>query len=928
MREFKYYPEDFGDLKIQVLHMNLDFDVYDDHTVVISELCFKVLDKIKSLDLNAKNLEILEVSERFEYLKSDDILRLFFDSTLDVGNEYSITTKTICRPTSNILEGLYFDETPKGCPCTQITQCQQWGFQRIVPCIDDMTAKCTYNTTITADSRYTNLLTNGDVDFEREDFANGRSKIVYRNDITPMATYLFFLGVGTYKTFTYEFEYPDGDKFMLELLVPPKSEDDKAQIALEVLHDAIMWVYLFTGRDTYLNKQSALELFDLIKQRELIKRKGGTPDKKLLSDIFELQKGRHWGYKYTGTVYREIGMQNSDFGGMENVGNTTITTNRIMPFDDMTDGCFEYMIAVKVHEFYHNLNGSEVTGRSPFEIWLNEAVTVFIEKEHAKFIFGDDYVRLGAAHSFLAPMVGTFDSDLHPASMPIEPDGFNDPNELITGVTYVKAPEFVRMIETVLGKQKFVEALDLYHTRYKHSNASRANWVECMEEVSGLDLQNMAHAWLKNSGFPVVNVISEEYNASENKFTIKAKQTGFKNSEFWEFPFDIALCNESGNILSSQIYYVDSENFEIKFEDVTSKPSYVSYNRSYSFFGQVKFDFDYQKLLMIAKNDSDICVRYNAMYELFDMLKLKILNGGDISDMKEFLDFQIELLSDVDVISNVSDGLLANYETVSDEKFSHSYAELFNTNKKIRKYFAENYKNELFKLYNKYNSMKFEGSYVDSRCRELKFRAVKNRILTYLAELDNDEIYGVLKDQLMHSENATDRVHAFRLYLNTTAGDRNELIREYQSIACKNLVAWETFLSVVARNNSIDHLDLIREVESLEHFRIDQANDQRALIVGFAMNKKNSLLKPAGRAYLKEKVIQLAQINEYSTGRLLKVFGAIDKLESSYRADVYKILVDLIDALDAKKYPSVCNTVKRIMNGSPLAKADYESKFL
>ena len=55
-------------------------------------------------------------------------------------------------------------------------------------------------------------------------------------------------------------------------------------------------------------------------------------------------------------------MQNSDFGGMENVGNTTITANRIMPFPFMTDPAYEYMARVKVHEFYHNLNGSEVTG--------------------------------------------------------------------------------------------------------------------------------------------------------------------------------------------------------------------------------------------------------------------------------------------------------------------------------------------------------------------------------------------------------------------------------------------------------------------------------------------------------------------------------------------------------------------------------------
>ncbi len=76
---------------------------------------------------------------------------------------FTIHAETICSPTKNILEGLYYDETPPGAPPQQITQCQQGGFQRLVPCIDDMTAKCTYTTTIIADERYTDLITNGNV---------------------------------------------------------------------------------------------------------------------------------------------------------------------------------------------------------------------------------------------------------------------------------------------------------------------------------------------------------------------------------------------------------------------------------------------------------------------------------------------------------------------------------------------------------------------------------------------------------------------------------------------------------------------------------------------------------------------------------------------------------------------------------------------
>lgn len=64
-----------------------------------------------------------------------------------------VRTVSVCRPTKNILEGIYYDFTPPGAPPTMITQCQQYGFRRIVPCVDEMPAKTYYTTTIIADAR-------------------------------------------------------------------------------------------------------------------------------------------------------------------------------------------------------------------------------------------------------------------------------------------------------------------------------------------------------------------------------------------------------------------------------------------------------------------------------------------------------------------------------------------------------------------------------------------------------------------------------------------------------------------------------------------------------------------------------------------------------------------------------------------------------
>ena len=109
-----------------------------------------------------------------------------------------------------------------------ITQCQQWGFQRIVPCFDDMMAKCAYTTTIIADERYTNLITNGDVVEERHSIGGTRqNKICQYGNSDGL---IFSFRCWNVLNFKREFEYPDGHKFMLELLVPPNSKRGSRKI--------------------------------------------------------------------------------------------------------------------------------------------------------------------------------------------------------------------------------------------------------------------------------------------------------------------------------------------------------------------------------------------------------------------------------------------------------------------------------------------------------------------------------------------------------------------------------------------------------------------------------------------------------------------------------------------------------------------------
>lgn len=924
-REFKYYPSDFFDLKARPLHMDLEFDMQEDKTIVDSRFKLEALEVLKELSLDAKNLVILNAQcdatdIDYDYDETLNKLVIRFKEPIEESKKFTITTKTICRPTKNILEGLYYDETPVGAPPQMITQCQQWGFQRLVPCIDDMRAKCTYKTKITADSRYTHIISNGDLVDKKT--VDGKTTVIYDNTKTPMAPYLFFLGAGTYKEFEREFEYPDKDKFRLQLLCPPDSDEKEANQALEILHNAVLWIHIFTGKEASVKKEQRKELYDLCLERERLKKEGQDTDN-LKEKIENIASSLTLGYKYTGTVYREIGMQNSNFGGMENVGNTTITTNRLLPFKQSPDGAFEYMIAVKAHEFYHNINGSEVTGLSPFELWLNEAVTCYIEQRYMEYVAGHQYSRLGHVMGIISPDGGTLDFDTGSMTMPIIPEGFNTPDDLISEVTYSKSPEFVRMIQKIMGEDGFNKALQYYYDSFKHKNAGTGEWIAAMNETSDLDFKRMAKVWLRQTGFPTVHV-KKEY--SQNNLTLSLEQSGFKDEQFWEFPFTVILYDEKGEKYSKKTIWFKQIQEEMVFENV-AKPSFISFAPGFEFYGKVDYPYTKDELLNMLKSDEDAVNRYIALTKLAEIEKLRLLDDPDSSFSDEFIDTYHSLLTDEQLCDELGALHLAIPQSVDDRYKKHRYHDLFKIDKRFRRQLATKYKHSLLEQYKKRRDRVFDGPFVQKTLKEIKNRSIKNLTLSILSELDSDEMIEIILDQFKNSTNYSDKYAAFSLYLETSAKDKLQFVREYENIASKNLVEYEVFLARVANTDSDEALKIIWEVEASPNFRLEQSNDQRALFMRFAFNRRLSLQTQDGREYLKNIITRLANVNEYNTVQMLSTFSNINDFPQAYHQPLILMLVQILDSLDKDKNTAVYNTILRLIKGAPKALESYEQKY-
>ncbi|KDO31446.1 hypothetical protein SPRG_04061 [Saprolegnia parasitica CBS 223.65] len=897
----------------------------------------------------------------------DHFLVIDLDTPVMTGDEFVILTESIARPTENILEGLYYDFTPEGCPRTIITQCQQYGFQRIVPCIDTMDAKAYYTTTIVADKNYTNIITNGDLApgfstpdgkpvyheavevLGREDAS--RHALKYHNHTVNMAPYLFFLGVGTYVTYRRTLEFPDGDTTLLELLAFPKSvEPEDAKLSVQMLHDSILWVMMSLGPEATDHCEERKAIYALLNEREALKAKAaplciGTEeeapapvalspeDAARLADVrAELKRllsvWTKTGYKYTGQIYREIGMENSNYGGMENVGNTTIVSSCLCPTCRMGDMSYEYMERVKVHEYYHNINGSEVTGQSPFEIWLNEAVTVHMERKRHAAIFGHEYHRLGDVARMFTPATGPIALDKAATCLSVEPEGFNQTQELVSAVTYQKAPEIVRMVELILGYKQFNVALDKYYTKYLYGNATTADWFGCMEEVSGLDLHNFSRLWLKRPDHPEV-AYSTFYDADAQTYTVKMTQTGFERFDGtdvagpWEIPIDYALITD-GQAVREGVYLLKEASGEIVLTDVATKPDYLSFAREWSFFGTIKpLNVSSDSLIQQANTDPDAVNKYFAYRAVADAEKARVIEAlvrgeSDVVISPAFAELHASILFAEDLNPAVRALILNEKNAITSRAdLSHHYDHIATATTALLQSIWSTHASAIVAKLHELINASVPGPHKD----QLLQRALKRHLLTLvvagakplvLPTLLPSEVVvdtpALALEMLNKATFVTDKEAAFHKLMEMESYEGRAAVQA--RIAAEWSATPEMLESYIASISSLSVSDFATQVRALmaqPYFNINQTHHSRTLARGLTQIRERTVLTQEGRDLMIEVFTRIGKVNQTSAYPILKCFDQIDSFSGETHATLVATLQAMQDSIDKVHEESLFN---------------------
>ncbi|ADK86342.1 Peptidase M1 membrane alanine aminopeptidase [Desulfarculus baarsii DSM 2075] len=881
-RKFKYHRQDFGPLPVRLRRLDIHLSFWPER--VDGQICLDMaaVERLDQITLDAKDLEIQAVERvqsadwptgwplEYDYQTDRDKLVVYLEHPVIADQVFRVRIRCACRPSEHILEGIYRDVTPPGAPQQYMSQCQQWGFQRILPIFDDCRAKCAMTTTLEGDARYTHMISNGNID--RALCPDGRPtpkpgdpsrRIIRFHNPVPMAPYLFIACAGAWDELADEVTLPNGHKVRLEYLVPP-GQSAGARLPMAIAKQSVEWI------------------------------------------------ARTQDYLYPNDAYRTICMGKSNFGGMENVGNTTIVTDAALIDEHTLDPMVLYAHAVIVHEFEHNQCGSETTMATPFDVWLNEAYTVDVERQFMADQFGAAFARLREVDSIRDPLLGPLALEDGGHVGRIVRDGFNDPDELIDGVTYVKAAEVIGMLRLIVGQEAFRAGKSLYFARYKDANADSDQFFACFEEAAGRDLNQFKTHWLHAIGYPTVRAATS-FDPAAGRYVIKLEQRRPQGVGPFHLPISLALVDERGQDIAgtARVIELRQDEAEVVFEGLTQTPALASINRGYSFYGVFEQDgLDNQALAQQARLDPDEFNRLEAMRRLTDRQRVRLLHELDAALDEDWLAMYGLFLADEALPPALKAYFLRIDEQPLDRAYLTWHPELVAAQERLKKAVNGRWRAQLVAALERARANVPDATPKDG----IAERMLAATLLDLIASDDSPASHELILHCLATAKKASERVGALALLNRSSHPARLDLLERAYHDMHGHLSGYANYLRVIAGGDRPDVFEQIERERRRPSFDICQPTWARALYVPMAANNK-ALWTAQGVAWLGRQVVDLAQVSTTTASRMLSALKHVARLRQPLQGWAAQALEEVAAQVAADASPTIHGQAKAYLEG-------------
>ena len=494
-----------------------------------------------------------------------------------------VNVETIIKPQDNHeLEGLYF---AGGMFCTQ---CEAEGFRKITYFLDRPDVMARYSCTITADkARFPVLLSNGNP-LATGDLEGGRHFARWE-DPFPKPSYLFALVAGDLGCLEDQFVTRSGRAVTLRIFTEHENVD-KCGHAMASLKKCMKW-----DEDVY-------------------------------------------GCEYDLDIFMIVAIGAFNMGAMENKGLNVFNTKYVLAKpESATDGDYLGIEAVIAHEYFHNWTGDRVTCRDWFQLSLKEGLTVFRDQQFSADMNSAAVKRISDVRGLRA---GQFPEDASPMAHPVRPDSYIEIANFYTATVYSKGAEVVRMIHTLLGRERFRKGMDLYFQRHDGEAVTCDDFAAAMQDASGVDLAQFK-LWYSQSGTPEL-AVQGAYDPAARAYTLTVEQScpptpGQPEKQPFHIPLSLGLLDRAGHDLALQLegenaptppgtrtIDVRQQRESFRFVNVPEPPT-PSLLRGFSAPVKLKMGWSHDQLQFLAAHDSDAFARWEAGQQLAVTLMLGLV---------------------------------------------------------------------------------------------------------------------------------------------------------------------------------------------------------------------------------------------------------------------------------------------------------------
>jgi aminopeptidase N len=685
------------------------------------------------------------------------------------------------------------------------------------------------------------LLANGNR-IEAGELPDGRHFAVW-HDPFPKPSYLFALVGGTLAHIEDVFRTKSGRDVLLQIYVEPGKED-RAGYALDALKRSMRWDEERFGRE-----------YDL--------------------DIFMV-----------------VAVSDFNMGAMENKGLNVFNDKYVLASPETaTDVDYAGIEAVIAHEYFHNWTGNRITCRDWFQLCLKEGLTVFRDQEFTADQRSRPVERISDVRALRAVQ---FVEDAGPLAHPVRPDLYHEINNFYTPTVYEKGAEVVRMLNVMLGQDKFRAGMDLYFARHDGEAATVEQFVRCFADAAKTDLTQFMR-WYAQAGTPEV-VATGSYDPAQRSYRLDLTQTvpptpGQPVKQPMAIPMALGLVGPDGKDMPLML--VDQRPIErgvLVLREATESFTFVnipqrpvpSLNRGFSAPVKVTANLTGNDLQFLAARDPDSFNRWQAIQTLATTLLAArgAVAGADDGSEEGLIAALRTTLAD----PALEHALIAQALTLpSEADIAREIGRdvdpdaIFAARRGLRAAVGQRLGDALAETYERLT----DPSPYRPDAAGAGRRALRNVCLDLLAATGGDDAIKRAMRQYESADNMTDRVAALATLAQHDRPERTAALDDFHRRYASDPLVVDKWLSLQATIPERGTLDRIRALTEHPAFSFANPNRIRALIGMFAQANHTQFNRPdgAGHDFVVDTVLSLDARNPQVAARLLSAFKSWRVLE-------------------------------------------------